>query len=459
MNDGNVAYLSPLFPDSVDRVFDVVRKYPIERKTPVGKGCEGRDRFRVVKVEMDVDTMSAYRRNLRSLARLAVCAACIAVTAGCATYPGWLGSSGPSRQQVQDKQDARGINGIQLIDVTDEVTRKLMASQKQQLFSEVFTLQAPRSGYVVGAGDMITVSIWEAPPAMLFSGMMMQSSSTGTVRTMPTGQMTSFPEQMVSSDGTINVPFAGRIVVTGHEPPWIEEEVVRRLRGRANQPQVMVQVTRNVTSNVTVVGEVTTSLRMPLTAKGESLLDALAAAGGVKQPVNKMTLQITRGDKVQSLPLETIIRDPRQNIALQPGDLITALFQPMSFMVLGATGKNDEVNFEAQGISLAQALARAGGLDDVRADARAVFIFRFEDKNALDWGKPPQTTPDGKVPVIYQLDLKDPATFFLAQNFPVHNRDVLYVSNAPASELQKFMSIVVTTLYPAVAAKTLNIVK
>jgi polysaccharide export outer membrane protein len=210
-------------------------------------------------------------------------------------------------------------------------------------------------------------------------------------------------------------------------------------------------VIRNNTANVTVVGEVTTSARMPLTARGERLLDALAAAGGVRQPVNKTTLQVTRGDQVQALPLDTIIRDPKQNIVLRPGDVVTALFQPLSFTVLGATGKNEELNFEAQGISLAQALARAGGLQDARADAQGVFIFRFESPGALDLaGQTPTMTPEGKIPVIYRVNLKDPATFFVAQSFPIHHKDVLYVANAPAAELQKFLNIVVSVVYPVV---------
>ena len=378
---------------------------------------------------------------------------------GCATYPGWLSSSGPSRELVQERKDAGGISGIQLIDVNDAVTRQLIASRKQSLFSEAFstTFQA---GYAVGAGDMVEVSIWEAQPAMLFGNTLAKSqsgSSSGMSNMLPpTVQATTFPEQMVNSDGTINIPFVGYVTVAGHNPQWIEEEIVQRIKGRANQPQVTVRVTRNATSNVTIIGDVNTSLRMPLTSKGELLLDALAAAGGVKQPVGKTSLQITRGDKFQSLPLDMVIRDPKQNIMLQPGDVITALYQSLSFTVLGATGKNDEINFESQGISLAQALARAGGLDHLRADARAVFIFRLEDAAALNWPSPPKTTPEGKVPVIYEIDLRAPATFFVAQSFPVQNRDLLYVSDAPAAELQKVVNLVSSTIVPFVDAAVIK---
>jgi polysaccharide export outer membrane protein len=259
---------------------------------------------------------------------------------------------------------------------------------------------------------------------------------------------------MVGKDGTINVPFAGAVPVASKSLREIESEIVRRLTGKANQPQVLVRVIRNATSNVTVVGEVANSTRMPLTARGERLLDALAAAGGVRQPVGKTTLQITRADQVQSLALDTIIRDPNQNIILQPGDVVTALFQPLSFTVLGATGKNEELNFEAQGITLAQALARAGGLQDARADARAVFVFRLEEGKALDWATTPKTTPEGKVPVIYQMNLTDPSSFFVAQSFPVNNKDVLYVSNAPAAELQKFMNILYAGVYSATTVRS-----
>lgn len=385
--------------------------------------------------------------------RMALFVAVPALLAGCGTFPGWLNSAGASRDQVRSQKSADGLEGIQLVEVNATVSRQLIANRKQALFSESFSTPV-HSGYAIGPGDVIEVSIWEAPPAMLFGGGIADSRSAPS-----TTRVTTLPEQMVSSNGMINVPFAGNVAVDGHSPQWIEEEVAKRLKYKANQPQVMVRVTRNTTATVTVVGEVSTSGRMPLTARGERLLDALASSGGVRQPVNNMTLQMTRGNQVQSLPLQRVIQDPTQNVVLQPGDVITALYQPLSFTVLGATGKNEEVNFGTQGISLAQALARAGGLNDARADARGVFLFRIEEEKAMDWPDTVKKTPDGKVPVVYQIDLRDPSNFFVAQSFQVQNGDVIYVSNAPAAELQKIMNIVLTTLYPVVSAKTLNFIK
>jgi polysaccharide export outer membrane protein len=348
-------------------------------------------------------------------------------------------------------EQANAKSVIPVVDITDSVARRVLSARKHDSFAETLASATP-PGYLVGAGDVLEVSVWEAPPAALFGAVTLDSRS-GVSST----RSTTFPEQLVNRDGEINVPFAGAVRVAGKTPQQIETEIARRLAGKANQPQVLVRVIRNATSTVTVVGEVNGSTRMPLTAKGERLLDAIAAAGGVRQSVGRITVQLSRDARTHSMPMESIIEDPSQNVYLLPGDVVTVLYQPLSFTVLGATGKNEEINFEAQGISLAQALARSGGLQDARADARGVFIFRFEDPKAMPENeRSGPATPDGNVPVVYRLDLKDPASFLVAQDFPVRNHDVLYVANAPAAELQKFLNILSNTVYTVSGLPTIK---
>lgn len=365
----------------------------------------------------------------------------LVVLSGCANYPGWLASSGPNRAQVIE-QKGNEESPVPVVALDDKVARRTLLVEQSRRFGEVFA-SGKVAGHLVGPGDVLEVSIWEAPPATLFgTGVAMSGASLSTTH------VTTLPEQMVSAEGVINVPFAGSVRAAGLSPQQIEAAVARQLQDKANQPQVLVRVTRNTTANVTVVGEVSQSVRMPLTAKGERLLDALAASGGVRQPVGKMTIQLSRAGVVQAMALDSIIQDPQQNILLQPGDVVTALFQPHSFTALGATGRNEEISFEAQGISLAQALGRIGGLQDGRADAMGMFIFRFEDPAAFpDNANGLPHTPEGKVPVVYHIDLKNPASFLVAQNFPVRNKDVVYVANAPSAELQKFLNILTSSIF------------
>jgi polysaccharide biosynthesis/export protein len=372
--------------------------------------------------------------------------ACLALSAillaGCSTF---FSSIGPSRKEIDHAPAERTLPPIQVVDVNEQVTERLVAQRSRHLFSETLRSR-PDQLQTVGAGDYLVVSIWEAAPATLFGSVEMNTTGIPTP-----AHATTLPEQPVDGEGCITVPFAGRIPAAGKTLPEIAAEIKRRLGSKANQPEVLVLLTRNLSSTVTVVGEVTTSLRVPLTAAHERLLDALAFAAGVKQPVNKTTIQITRGDGVYALPLETIIQDPKQNVALQPGDVITALYQPLSFTALGASGKNDEINFETQGISLAQALARSGGLIDSRSNPSGVFVFRLEPRSAQNpsvEANPTPTTPGDLVPVVYRVDLKDPHSLFWIQSFPVKDKDVLYVSNAPAAELQKFLNLLFTFAYP-----------
>jgi polysaccharide export outer membrane protein len=346
-----------------------------------------------------------------------------------------------------------GAAQIRVVDLNDGVARQVAASRRATNFAEALGDGLP-VGSIIGKGDALDIAIWEAPPATLFGsigGDPRLTSSSSTARG------TSLPEQMVNNEGGVYIPFAGFIPAAGRTPQQIERDIVARLIGKAHEPQVIVRVVRNSTSNVTVVGDVANSARVPLTPKGERLLDILASAGGVKQPVDKVTIQITRGDRVASLPLGTVIRDPKQNIRLQSDDVVTALFQPYSFTALGATGRSDEVSFEGTGITLAQALGRIAGLQDQRADAKGLFIFRLEDPNALA----PinqcngNATVNGKVPVIYRVNLKDPATFFVAQNFPVLDKDVLYVSNAPLADIQKFTALVTSSVLPVASTAIL----
>lgn len=389
-------------------------------------------------------TISQLGRFAGTFGRVILASAIGIPLSGCAI----MSAAGPSSRAVNHADGAVMTDNasIKIVDLSDAVARRVIATQHQGLFSESLG-DGSAAGSIVGRGDVLDIAIWEAPPAALFG------AGGGDPRLTTSGSTargTTLPEQMVSSEGRINIPFVGPVVAAGRTSSQIEREIAGRLAGKAHLPQVIVRMVRNANSNVTVVGDVTSSARVPVTAKGERLLDVLASVGGVRQPIGKMTIQITRGQKVASMPLGVVIRDPRQNIRLQPDDVVTALFQPFSFTALGATGRNEELAFEGTGVTLAQALGRVAGIQDQRADVKGVFIFRLEDPSALDpvLLQSVRLTPDGKVAVIYRVNLKDPSTFFVAQSFPIRDKDVVYVSNAPLADIQKFVSVISSTIFP-----------
>jgi polysaccharide biosynthesis/export protein len=361
------------------------------------------------------------------------------VTTGCNSLP----TSGPSTRAIAPDPVSTApvapLDHIRIVEIDGANITRGLGPPTSARFSDEFPAVSSK-GARIGRGDSLEISIWEAAPAALFGDL---SATGGASRT------TVLPEQVVDAEGNVLVPFVGKVSAAGKSLTELQAAIVGRLTGRANRPQVIVRLTHNASAYVTVIGDVKSTVRMPISPSGERLLDALAEAGGTTQPITKTTVQLARGTNVHSMPLEAIIRDPAQNVALLPGDVVTAVYQSLSFTVLGATGKNDEVNFEAQGISLAQALARSGGLIDNRADAQGVFVFRLEAVQSKDDAGIVTTN---MVPTVYRLNLRDPQSLFASQEFRMQNRDILYVSNAPVAELQKFINLIYTSAFPVVNA-------
>ena len=172
-----------------------------------------------------------------------------------------LPTSGPSAQEVANATANAASAGMQLVDVDADVARQLLASRRAPLFSE--SLGDAKPAVVLGAGDQLEVHIWEAPPATLFGG-------TPTDPRLPsTSRAVTLPEQMIDREGMISVPFAGRLRAAGRTPLQLQDDITGRLRGKANQPEVVVRLLRANSAAVTVVGEVSTSTRLLLTASGE----------------------------------------------------------------------------------------------------------------------------------------------------------------------------------------------
>lgn len=381
--------------------------------------------------------------STRAIHALALTLLAVGVSA-CASF----GAAGPRTGAVREIEGQTYASAdIAVVDLDDGATQRIASHRRATSFAEVFGTQSAAAP-LIERGDIVGITIWEAPPAVLFG-----SVAPGSAGGAMVSQSSTIPDQPVDEDGSLAVPFVGKVAAAGRSPEDVQREIARRLRGKAHDPQVLVRKLGNQASNVTVLGEVASTRRVPLTASGERLLDVLAAAGGPTEDVDKTTVRLTRGSQVATMPLDAVILDPAQNVPLRANDVLTVIHQPYSFIALGAIAKNAEVPFEGSGLTLAQALGRIGGLRDDRADVRGVFVFRFEDSQVLapDLAQSARRMQDGRVPVVYRLDLSDPSSFFAAQEFAIRDDDVLYVSSAPGADLQKFLSTLSNAALSAIA--------
>ena len=305
-----------------------------------------------------------------------------------------------------------------------------------------FGKQRPVSGQAIGVGDYVQVVIWEAAAGGLFSAPVSQQLGGSGARSAI------IPEQVVGPDGAITVPYAGRIQVVGRAPQQVEQAIISSLQGKAVEPQALVTVTKNIANTVTVVGEVTGGARVPLTTRGDRILDVVATAGGTRAPAHETFITLARDGRSVRIPMQAILADPSENVFVRPGDVISVAREQQTFTAAGATGQNALIPFDAMGISLDQAIAKAGGLNDFRADPTGVFVIRYEQAGEYDqlgFARPDRSAMS-QVPVIYRVNMRDPAGFFVARRFPVRNKDILFVSNAPSMEFQKTMNVLLPFL-------------
>jgi polysaccharide export outer membrane protein len=126
---------------------------------------------------------------------------------------------------------------------------------------------------------------------------------------------------------------------------------------------------------------------------------------------------------------------------VHPNDTIYLYREPQTFLAFGAVGSQQQIAFGTWRLSLAEAISKSGGLIDSQADPASVFLYRGEARDvaeALGIDVRPYEGP--VIPVIYTINLRDPAGLFLAGSFEMRNKDILYASNSLSVEATKFMN-------------------
>lgn len=365
---------------------------------------------------------------------------------------GFLPAQGPSASDVIQQANVGDPEGLPRYLVTDisPATVAILKQVPNLTLAGRFGQHDGAPSSTIGVGDTVAVTLWEAASGGLFSSASVTGVTAGS-------HSAAIPDQPVGRDGQITIPYAGRIRVAGLTPAQVERSIIGKLTGKAIEPQALVTVSKNVSNSVTVTGEVTNGAQVPMTARGERILDVIALAGGIKAPVHDVFISLSRGSTTAKIPMQALLTNPRENIFVRPRDVITVESQPQTFTAFGSTGQNQLVKFEAAGITLEEAVAKAGGLQADMANPEGVFLMRAEPASIAAQIDPTYPIPPGArtVNVVYRINLKDTATYFLARNFQMRNKDVIYVAASPSTEFYQAMRLFSTVTQPVVTGGSL----
>lgn len=372
------------------------------------------------------------------LGRIAFAIGIAAALGGCSVLP----SAGPLANEVWGQEAAEDqLGGFIVVDIDERVT-SIFAAQPKPSLKRVFNNVRPPPTLRIGVGDTVGVTIWEAGSGGLFSAAAVSRSFEAGARTA------TLPPQTVANDGSITIPYAGRLKVTNLTPSEVEAAIVDRLKGKAIEPQAILTITKNRSNAVAVTGEVTNGQLEPLSPYGDRIMDMISMAGGIRAPAYESVIRLTRGRRTASIAFNTVLADPTENIYLHPNDVVTVIREPKTFTAFGASGQQNTFPFGQTTLTLEEALAKAGGLNDLHADAAGVFLLRFEPTELAHELAPNRTLPSqgNLVPVVYRLNLRQANSFFLARAFEMKNKDIIYIANASSETLQKFLRIVLPVI-------------
>lgn len=356
-----------------------------------------------------------------------------------------LPGAGPTVGDIEDEADS--ADSFFLVDVGPQTGNYLTMIGERRAASAIDRF-AYTPTIALRPGDQITVSIFEGSSGTA------GSSGPQMAQSILSSPSTNLPTEIVESNGQVIIPYVGRVVAAGKTPVELSEEIAKKLSTQVVQPQVVIGV-NEATKVASVNGDVNRPGLVPLTLRGETLLDAIAIGGGPKFASNESEVRLIRGMKSITLSLDDIIDYPAENKVVQPNDQIVVLHRPKTFVLLGAAEKPAQYNFDTPQVTLAEAVARSGGPQDAVGHLAGVFLLRSVPKNIArrilaaplahmpnsDAAAKALASADDSVQIIYHVDMATANGLFWARKIQIRDKDVVLLANASGTQLGKLLTL------------------
>ena len=369
----------------------------------------------------------------------------LAVTAGCSTA---VPNNGPVALTVEHSGVTKSsyeipkVNTLYDVVKVDERVANNVTALGQPSLVRTFGLGGAPGTPVVGVGDELSVTIFEAGPDGLFSTNEHKSTVVPVI---------------VQPDGHGQIPYAGSVMFAGKTLEGARQEITKALKAKAVEPDVIVTMNKNLSRTASVQGSVRNPQIVQLGLSPAPLTSVLAMAGGAEKPSYDTYVTLTRGRKSSTVLLQSVIDNPKDDLYIIPRDKIFLTYDPQTFTALGSSGKAGRIPFETGKLSLVEATALAAGALPQLADPKGYFIFRYEYEAVYRQvvgesrfeellSKGMMANKEGLYPIVYRIDMSDPQSYIIAQSFPVRSKDVLYLAHHPTTDFVKFSAIISTPI-------------
>ncbi|WP_245623733.1 polysaccharide biosynthesis/export family protein [Paraburkholderia nodosa] len=318
---------------------------------------------------------------------------------------------------------------ISITELDLALVKRYRAERLKQQQSQVDLLSTVPQPYVIGAGDVLQIVVWDHPEfAAAIGGAQSQAS------TRPGDPYAGF---VVDQAGDLTFPYAGTLHVAGLRTEEVQRRLTSALTRYFIKPQVTVRMASYRAHEIYVDGELRNPGIVAVNDVPMSLYEAISRAGGFADTADQSHLVLVRGGQSHRLNLTQMVASGLSpaRLYLKPGDMLRAVARDENDVyVMGEVNKPISAIPRRTGrITLADALAQAGSVNASTADAAQMFVIR----GALD-GKPE----------VFHLDGRSPVAMLVAKEFDLKPKDVVYVDG---NGLVRF-NRVLTLLLPAINA-------
>ena len=240
------------------------------------------------------------------------------------------------------------------------------------------------------------------------------------------------------------MPLAGKVRAAGLTIVEFRDQLRNALRTYIHDPQVEVQVSEYRSQKVFVAGQVRSPGGVPITSVPLHVTDALAQTGGALADADLSSVSLARAGNKVNLDLDRLYYEGAQgsNPLLQDGDVIAVPDrQTQKIYVLGEVNAPKSYILRRGEVSLAEALADAGGPNSVAASSAHIYLLRLDDA-----GKP----------LVYHLDARKPESLMLSEAFPVQAGDLVVVNPTAISLVARLVNQFAPVLGDVVLLRSLK---
>lgn len=320
-------------------------------------------------------------------------------------------------EEVPAHVKVKAINAELIIEMDKVAKSNVSAAKSEQGVASGKAASADMADYKIGPGDILSITIWEHPELTIPAGSYRTAEQSGN---------------LVSEDGTIFYPYAGVVPVAGKTPREVRAILAQKLAKVIEKIQIDVRVISFRAKRLYVVGEVKVPGQQPITDVPVTILDAVNFAGGFTTEADHSQVLLTRSGTTWRVDLQALYEEGAvaQNIKLEPGDIVNVPDRALNkVFVLGEVQKPGSYFMNKKRITLAEVLADAGYINQFTSNPGWIFVMRGQADS----------------PELFHLNSKTPDALVLADRFPLHPRDIVYVDAAEVARWNRVISNVLPT--------------